>query len=50
MGSYTHLHNRSPMNGLRMMTGVPVFNVNFGNDCVPVGTCNDNDDNRVTPD
>ena len=50
MGNYSHLDNRNPINGLRMITGVPVFNVNFGNDCVPVGICTDSEDNRVKPD
>lgn len=32
-----------------MITGVPVFKVNFGNDCVPKGSCTLNDDNKVKP-
>lgn len=39
MGSYTHLEDKHPVNGLRMISGVPVFNVNFGNDCDEIGKC-----------
>jgi hypothetical protein len=34
MGSYDQLMDidNHPINGLKMLTGVPVFNINFGND------------------
>jgi hypothetical protein len=36
MGNYNHLNSgHHPINGLRMLTGAPVFNINFGDNADP---------------